>query len=93
MVIGVLSLEFFLPACRSLKDKRRILASFKGRVRSRFNVALAEVDYQEVWQRAMVAVVTLNSDRGMVDKVLRKIQTEAETSLEGEVVKSEICYL
>jgi uncharacterized protein YlxP (DUF503 family) len=93
MVIGVLSLEFFLPACRSLKDKRRILLSFKDRVRSRFNVALAEVDFQDVWQRALIAIVTLNSDRGVVDRVLRKIQTEAETSLEGEVVKSEICYL
>jgi uncharacterized protein YlxP (DUF503 family) len=93
MVIGVLSLEFFLPACRSLKDKRRILLSFKERVRGRFNVALAEVDFQDVWQRAVVAVVTLNCDRVVVDQVLRRIQTEAETSLEGEVVKSEICYL
>lgn len=93
MVIGVLSLEFFLPACRSLKDKRRILLSFKDRVRRRFNVALAEVDFHDVWQRALIAIVTLNSDRGVVDQVLRKIQTEAETSLEGEVVKSEICFL
>jgi hypothetical protein len=93
MIIGVLSLEFFLPGCRSLKDKRRILLSFKDRVRGRFNIALAEVDFQDVWQRALVAVVTLNSDRKVVDQTLRKIQEEAETSLEGEVVKSEICFL
>ncbi len=93
MVIGVLSLEFFLPACRSLKDKRRILLRFKDRVRGRFNIALAEVDFQDVWQRAAVAVVTLNSDRQVVDQTLRKVQDEAESGLEGEVVKSEICYL
>jgi uncharacterized protein YlxP (DUF503 family) len=93
MVVGVLSLEFFLPACRSLKEKRRILLSFKDRVRGRFNVALAEVDFQDVWQRALIAIVTLNSDRKVVDQTLCKIQEEAETSLEGEVVKSEICYL
>ncbi len=93
MVIGVLSLEFFLPACRSLKDKRRILLRFKDRVRGRFNVALVEVDFQDVWQRARVAVVTLNSDPKVVDQMLRKIQQEAEAGLEGEVVKSEICYL
>lgn len=93
MVIGVLSLEFFLPACRSLKDKRRILLRFKDRVRGRFNVALAEVDFQDVWQRSRIAVVTLNSDAKVVDQMLRRIQDEAEASLEGEVVKSEISYL
>jgi uncharacterized protein YlxP (DUF503 family) len=93
MVIGVLSLEFFLPACRSLKDKRRIILRFKDRVRGRFNVALAEVDFQDIWQRTRIAVVTLNSDRKVVDQMLRRIQEEAETGLEGEVVNSEICYL
>jgi hypothetical protein len=92
MVIGVLSLEFFLPACRSLKDKRRILLSFKDRVRGRFNVAVAEVDFQDVWQRALMSVVTLSSDRKVVDQTLQRIRDEAETSLEGEVVKSGICY-
>ncbi len=93
MVIGVLSLELFLPACRSLKDKRRILLSFKTRVRGRFNVAVAEVDFQDVWQRALMSVVTLSSDRKLVDQTLQRIRDEAETSLEGEVVKSGICYL
>jgi len=93
MVIGVLSLEFFLPACRSLKDKRRIVLRFKDRVRGRFNVAVAEVDFQDVWQRTLLAVVTLSGDRKIVDQTLRKIQEEAETGLEGEVVKSGICYL
>jgi uncharacterized protein len=92
MVIGVLSLELFLPACRSLKDKRRILLSFKTRVRGRFNVAVAEVDFQDVWQRALMSVVTLSSDRKLVDQTLERIRDEAETSLEGEVVKSGICY-
>lgn len=92
MVIGVLSLEFFLPACRSLKDKRRILLSFKDRARGRFNVAVAEVDFQDVWQRALMSVVTLSSDRKVVDQTLQRIRDEAETSLEGEVVKSGICY-
>ena len=92
MVIGVLSLEFFLPACRSLKEKRRILLSFKDRVRGRFNVAVAEVDFQDVWQRALIAVVTLSGDRQVVDRTLQRIRDEAEASLEGEVVKSGICY-
>ena len=93
MVIGVLSLEFFLPACRSLKEKRRILLSFKDRVRGRFNVAVAELDFQDVWQRTLLAVVTLSGDRKIVDQTLQKIQEEAETGLEGEVVKSGIFYL
>ena len=93
MVIGVLSLEFFLPACRSLKDKRRILLRFKDRVRGRFNVAVAEVDFQDVWQRAGLAAVTLSTDPRLVDQTLQKIREEAETGLDGEVVRSEIAIL
>jgi uncharacterized protein YlxP (DUF503 family) len=92
MVIGLLSLEIFLPYSQSLKDKRRILNAFRDRVRSRFNVALAELDYQEKWQRALVGVVALNSQKGVVDQVLQKVLQEAERIQEGEITRSEILY-
>ena len=82
----------FFPYARSLKDKRRILHGFKDRVRSRYNVALAEIDYQDKWQRALLAVVTLNSQAGMVDSVLAKVLADAGRLEEGEVAGHDIRY-
>lgn len=56
MVNGVLTAELFLPGVSSLKEKRRILKSLIGKLRSRFNVAVAEVEGQNAWQRATLAV-------------------------------------
>ena len=61
MVIGFLSLEFFFPYSRSLKDKRQIVNSFKEKIKKRYNVAVAELDYQDKWQRTQIGFATLNS--------------------------------
>jgi len=92
MIIGVLTLEMFFPYAHSLKDKRRILHGFKDRVRSRYNVALAEIDYQDKWQRALLAVVTLSSRAGVVDTILGKVLADAGRLEGGEVAGHDIRY-
>jgi uncharacterized protein YlxP (DUF503 family) len=82
MIVGVLTLEFFFPYAQSLKDKRRILRGFKDRVRRRYNVALAEVDFQDKWQRALVGVVTLNSQQTVVEEVLGHVLSDARNRQE-----------
>ena len=62
MPIGLLTLEIHIPDARSLKDKRQVLRSLKDRLRGHFNVAVAELDHQDVWQRALVGVVSLSND-------------------------------
>ncbi len=92
MIVGVLTLELFFPYARSLKDKRRILHGFKDRVR-RHNVALAEVDFQDKWQRARVGIVTLNSQQAVVEEVLGRVLADARNLQEGEIVGQEIRYV
>jgi uncharacterized protein len=92
MVIGLLALEIFLPYSQSLKDKRKVLNALRDRVRGRFNAAFAELDFQEKWQRSRIGIVTLNSQKGLVDQVLQKICREVEDNLEGEIVLSEYHY-
>jgi uncharacterized protein YlxP (DUF503 family) len=92
MVIGLLSLEIFLPYSHSLKEKRKVLNAFKDRFKKKYNVAIAELDFQEKWQRAKVGIVTLNSQKGFVDQVLQRILAEAEQGLDGEILRSEISY-
>ena len=59
--IGVLTLELRLENSHSLKDKRHVVQSLKDRLRNKFNVAVAEIDYQDLWQRAAVAAVTVSA--------------------------------
>jgi uncharacterized protein YlxP (DUF503 family) len=76
MIVGVLTLELFFPYARSLKDKRRILHGFKDRLR-RHNIALAEVDFQDLWQRTRLGIVTLNSHAAVVEEVLDRVLADA----------------
>jgi uncharacterized protein YlxP (DUF503 family) len=93
MVIGVLKLDLFFPYSHSLKDKRRILHGFKDRVRKRYNVALAEVDFQDKWQRALLGIVSLNSQQTIVEEVLGHVLTDALNLQEAEVAGQEIRYV
>jgi len=92
MIVGVLTLELFFPYARSLKDKRRILHGFKDRVR-RHNVALAEVDFQDLWQRARLGIVTLNSQPSVVEEVLGRVLADARNLEEAEIAGREIRYV
>jgi uncharacterized protein YlxP (DUF503 family) len=92
MVIGLLALEIFLPYSQSLKDKRKVLNAIRDRVRSRFNAAFAELDYQDKWQRARIGIVTLNSQKAFVDQALRRVCRDVEENIEGEIVLSEFRY-
>jgi hypothetical protein len=92
MVIGLLSLEIFLPYAHSLKEKRKSLKSFKDRIKGKYNVALAELDYQDKWQRLKLGIVTLNSQKTFVEQVLHKILQEAEQTIEGEILNYQIQY-
>ena len=93
MVIGVLKLDLFFPYAHSLKDKRRILHGFKDRVRRRYNVALAEVDFQDKWQRALLGIVSLNSQQTIVEEVLGHVLADARNLQEAEVAGQEIRYV
>lgn len=79
MVIGVLTLEMDIPAAFSLKDKRVILNRIRDRVRNQFNVAVAEVDENEVWNRAVVAVVAVSNQQAYTNRVLSKVVELVET--------------
>ena len=89
MVIGLLTLDLHFPGARSLKDKRQALRSLMDRIRQRYNVAVAEVEHQDLWQRSRVAVVALNTDRGHLDSTLDRIAGEAATARGVELVQAE----
>ena len=84
--IGVLTLELRLEESHSLKEKRHVIQSLKDRLRHKFNVAVAEIDYQDLWQRSAIAVVTVSSDHDNAEKVLADVEEEATAMLGGALI-------
>ena len=78
MVVGTLTLELHFPASDSLKAKRSVLNRVKERVRSGFNASVAEVDHQDLWQRATLGIAVVGSAPGVLDNVLRDILRAVE---------------
>jgi uncharacterized protein len=91
--IGVLTLELRLESAHSLKEKRHVVESLKARLRNKFNVAVAEIDYQDLWQRAAVAAVTVSSDHVHAQKVLQAVENEAADLLGGELAETTVEWL
>jgi len=86
MVIGLLTLELHFPGARSLKDKRQVLRSLESRVRNRFNVSVAEVEYQDLWQRARLAVVSVNTDHAHLESTMEAVAREAAGARNADLV-------
>ncbi|MGA3096664.1 MAG: DUF503 domain-containing protein [Bryobacteraceae bacterium] len=91
--VGVLTLELRLEDSHSLKDKRHVVESLKDRLRHKFNVAVAEIEYLDLWQRAAVAAVTVSSDRTHAQKVLQSVEDEAAALLGGSLAGTTVEWL
>ncbi len=81
MTVGLLTLDLHIPDARSLKDKRQVLRSLKDSLRGQFNVAVAELDHHDAWQRSVVGVVTLSNEEQHVENTLQKVLAEADRHL------------
>jgi len=75
--IGVLTMELRIEHAHSLKDKRHVVKSLKERLRHRHNVAVAEIDYQDLWQSALLSAVTVSSSRQLAEQVLQAVERDA----------------
>lgn len=90
MPIGLLTLEIYLPEAHSLKDKRQVLRSLKDRLRGKFNVAVAELEGQDSWQRSVVGVVSLANNVGYLEQSLRTVLAESERQLGRDLASHEL---
>ena len=91
--VGVIIFELRLDESHSLKDKRHFVKSLKDRLRHKFNVSVAEIDYQDLWQRAVVAAVTVASDHGHAEKVLQSVEGEAAAMLGPELASARVEWI
>ena len=85
MVVGIASLRFVIPGSHSLKDKRRRLRAVKDRLRAQFNLSIAEVDAQDVWQTAVLGLSAVGTDRayveGLLDQAIQMVRRQRDVTL------------
>jgi uncharacterized protein YlxP (DUF503 family) len=93
MIIGCCHLEIYLPACGSLKEKRRVLSSLRDRLRRRHNISFAEVAHQDLWQRSGLAVVAVAAHRRQLDALFESIEDEVVRSIPGDLLSFQIEFL
>jgi uncharacterized protein len=91
--IGVITFELRFDDAHSLKDKRHYVKGLKDRLRAKFNVAVAEIGYQDAWQRGLVAAVTVSAERPYAEQLLQKVEREAATVLGGVLVDATVEWL
>ncbi len=92
MVVGLLSVELYLPAARSLKEKRMVLRAVKDRLK-KFNVSVAEVEHHDLWQRAGLGIVAISTDQAHVDAELNAVADEIERVEPGAISRTELEFL
>ena len=89
MTVGLITAEMLVPGARSLKDKRRAIASLKDKLRAHFNVSVAEVDGHETWTRSTLAAVVVGVDGAYVKGVLAGVEKVLSTHRDAVLQRSE----
>ncbi len=90
MVIGLCTVELHIPDGQSLKDKRQVLLSLKTRVRDKFNVSIAEVEEQDLWQRAVLGMACVANEGAYANQVLDQALNLIRGIPSVEVLRSRI---
>jgi uncharacterized protein YlxP (DUF503 family) len=94
--IAYLTLELRIEGAHSLKDKRQAIRSLKDRLRNSFNIAVAEIDSTDLWQRATIGVVSISDSRDYLEGLMNNVEREATklaNNVGAEVVDSIIEFL
>jgi uncharacterized protein YlxP (DUF503 family) len=90
MTVGIARITIFIPDSHSLKEKRMVLRRVKDRTRQKFNVAIAEVEENDVWQRGVLGLALVGNEgrfvQSALDEVVRFVESQAEvTNTEREL--------
>ena len=90
MIVGVCTVELFIPDGQSLKSKRQVVKSLKDRIRDKFNVSVAEVGEQDLWQKAVLGIACVANETSYVNQVLDQVLNQIRAVPMVEIVQSRI---
>ena len=92
MHVAVVQLELHIPASRSLKEKRAVLRPIVEGLRHRFQISVAEVDYQDKWQRSLIGMAVVSDSYAHAVEVVDKVERWVWSKPEIEVTRFEVTW-
>ncbi len=90
MIVGLCTVELFISESQSLKDKRKVLHSLKDRLHGKFNLSIAEVDGQDLWQKAVLGMACIANEGSHVNRVLEQALNVIRSMPAVEVVRTQL---
>ena len=89
MIAGLIKVTLVIPGNSSLKGKRKVIKSLLGKLRARFNLAAAEVEDNDLWQRAGLGLALVGNDRRYINSAMDKILNFMENATEAEIIDTQ----
>jgi uncharacterized protein YlxP (DUF503 family) len=86
MFVGIVRIELHIPGVSSLKGKRSVVRGLKERIRQRVHAAVAEVDHQDLWQRATLGAAVVSGEGRQVGEMLQSIRDLVNATPEAELL-------
>jgi uncharacterized protein YlxP (DUF503 family) len=90
VLVALERFDLRIPGCGSLKEKRHVVKTLSNAIRTKFNVAVAEVDYRDLWQRTALGVAAVSGERYHARKVLHEVEKLIERWAEVEVIDTQL---
>ena len=90
MLVALERFDLRIPACHSLKEKRHVVKTLTNAIRSSFNVSVAEVEHQDLWQRAALGVAAVGAQEYHLRKVLHEVERLVDRWAEVEVISTDL---
>jgi hypothetical protein len=90
MIVGICHLDVIIPENHSLKGKRQVIKKIIDRVRNRFNISIAEVGDNELWQRSQLGISLVGNDRRFVNSYLDRVVNFIEAMNIVDIAHSEL---
>ncbi len=88
MIVGILTIEIHISEAHSLKEKRFILKSLKDRIRNKFNVSIAEIDANDLWQRCVLGVACIANETKIINQTLDRVKNTILNTPTVELIDS-----
>ncbi|MBF0406195.1 MAG: DUF503 domain-containing protein [Candidatus Riflebacteria bacterium] len=93
MIIAAGTFELHFPEVHTLKEKRQVLRCLLDRVRAKFSVSIAEVEYNDLWQRSVIGVAIVSNDRTHLEQMGSKIEEIIQSHDQATMINREWEFL
>ena len=90
MYIGALRIELYMPQCHNLKEKRQVIRSVIDRISNRFNVAISEVDKNDLWQVCSLGIACISNSEYNAREILESVDRSVRAEGKAEVLESHV---